>query len=139
MNKKRKIKEVSSLKDVLILLAHGSRNPATEREISQLAFSVNRAVPAQAVNYAFLDGIEPDLSIVVQSVVRTGATRIRILPLFLNTGNHMQRDFPQMIQNLRDQYPQATLHCLQHIGAHPKYALMIEEMAKFPENYGVAH
>ncbi len=121
----------------LILLAHGSRNSTAYREVKGLADAVGRELPETTVLHAFLDMREPSLPEALEQVVHAGATRVDVLPLFLNSGNHVTRDIPDMIQEARRKRPSVEVNLLRHVGAHPTYRSLVRDMAGNPERYFV--
>ena len=114
---------------VLILLAHGSRHPTTTKELIDLAAVVGRALTPLSVTYAFLEMAKPSLHEAINRAVDNGATSIDVLPLFLNTGNHVTRDIPQLIAEAKRQHRGLTIRLLAHIGAHPGYPALVEQVA----------
>jgi len=120
---------------VLILMAHGSRHPAPPQEVAGLAAELQRSRPDVTVRHAFLDMLTPTLPEVIAEAVAGGAERIEVLPLLLNTGYHVTRDIPAMIVQARRQYPQVRFTLLRHLGAHPGYAALVQDMVAAPEQH----
>ena len=113
----------------LILLAHGSRHPATSEEVAALAVEVAAAVECN-VSHAFLEINRPTLSEAIAQAIAAGAELVSVLPLFVNTGNHVVRDLPQLIADARAQYPLVEITLLRHVGAHPAYTAVIQTIAR---------
>ena len=105
----------------LILLAHGSRHPATAEEVATLAGRV--AVTTNSdVRRAFLEMSRPSLIEAIAQAIEDGAKVVNVLPLFLHTGNHVIRDPPQLVAEARAQYDEVAIGLLRHVGAYPAYA-----------------
>lgn len=117
----------------LILLAHGSRHPQTSSELVELAAGMRRSAVAPVVAHAFLEIARPNLGEAIEEVVGTGCHRIDVLPLFLNTGNHVVRDIPALVSEARAGHPEVEIRLLPHLGAHPGYAALVEDIAREPE------
>lgn len=113
----------------LILLAHGSRHPATADEVATLAAQVAAAIRC-SVRHAFLEINRPTLIEAISQAASDGAAVVNVLPLFVNTGNHVVRDLPALIAQARVQYPNVEMHLLRHVGAHPAYAAVVETIAR---------
>lgn len=113
----------------LILLAHGSRHPATPKEVEALARGVAIATRSN-VKHAFLEINRPNLTEAIAQAVAQGAELVDVLPLFVNTGNHVVRDLPQLVADARAQYPLVEIVLLRHVGAHPAYTVVIETIAR---------
>jgi sirohydrochlorin ferrochelatase len=121
----------------LILMSHGSRNALANKEVLDLAHTMNQASSQDFVVHAFLDVLGPTLQDAIDQVVKAGTTDIDVLPLFLNSGNHVMKDIPDMIHEARQRHPKINLRLLRHIGAHPSYLSLVEDIAKNPEPYVV--
>jgi sirohydrochlorin ferrochelatase len=113
----------------LILLAHGSRHPATADEVADLATKVAVAVKCN-VRHAFLEINRPTLGEAIAQAIKDGAKLVNVLPLFVNTGNHVVRDLPQLVADAKGRYPHVEIELLRHVGAHPAYAAVIEVIAR---------
>ena len=76
----------------LILLSHGSRDPAWRRNAEQLLQLVRAAYPGAAVGNAYLDWCEPHLPEEIARLLHEhpALTTITIWPLLLRT-NHLSR------------------------------------------------
>ena len=121
----------------LILIAHGSRNEIANDEVKALAYQVGNLTVPQIVTYAFLGVIPPTLEEAIIQVIQSGATQIDLLPLFLNTGKHVSKDIPSLLNEARQHYPDVMLRLLQHIGSHTGFVALIQAIAKHPEQYVV--
>jgi sirohydrochlorin ferrochelatase len=116
----------------LILLAHGSRHPATADEVAALATGVAATTKCN-VRHAFLEISRPTLIDAIAQAIEDGAKRVTVLPLFVNTGNHIVRDLPRLISDARERYPDVRLELLRHVGAHPGYTGLVETIAREAE------
>ena len=112
----------------LILLAHGSRHPAAADEVAALATRVAAATKSN-VEHAFLEICRPTLAEAIAQVIENGTRVVNVLPLFVNTGNHVARDLPQLVAEARRQHPNVQINLLDHVGAHPGYAALVETIA----------
>lgn len=113
----------------LILLAHGSRHPATREEMVALTLGVAAATQCN-VSHAFLEFNRPNLREAITEAIAQGAELVNVLPLFVNTGNHVVRDLPQLVTDARAQHPHVEIVLLRHVGAHPAYAAAIEAIVR---------
>jgi hypothetical protein len=67
---------------MLILLAHGSRDPRWRASVQKLAESVRAKLGCEPVRVAYLEG-SPALPDLAADAARAGVKRLRILPFFL--------------------------------------------------------
>ena len=112
----------------LVLIAHGSRNQRSNDEVRALCARLSSTAAVAQVSPAFLELAEPTLLDTVQSVVDTGCTRILVLPYFLNSGLHVTRDVPELVQQARDAQPGITIELMNHIGGTQAFLDALESI-----------
>jgi sirohydrochlorin cobaltochelatase len=84
------------LKEGIVLLGHGSRDPEWSQPFEKIAVSVGKRLPAVAVALAYLEH-GPSLEEAVTMLAAKGALSIRVVPLFLGTGSHVRNDLPNLV------------------------------------------
>jgi len=84
------------LKEGIVLLGHGSRDPEWSQPFEKIAVSVGKRLPAVAVALAYLEH-GPSLEEAVTALAAKGALSIRVVPLFLGTGGHVKEDLPKLV------------------------------------------
>ncbi len=111
---------------VVLLVAHGSRNPAAGAEHERLCTQVQRQLDAEQpdgsaprVRAAYLEITEPDIPAAVDTAVADGATTVRLLPHFLSPGNHVAVDLPRITDDARSRHPGVRIELMEHLGADP--------------------
>jgi sirohydrochlorin cobaltochelatase len=115
-------------RQALVLFAHGARDPRWAEPFERLRALVQAKRPSLPVALAFLDFLKPDLTTAVQTVVRQGANRIRIVPLFFGRGGHLREDFPEQLKAVRSAVPQVQIDVAEAAGeAGP----VLEALAEF--------
>jgi len=101
----------------LLIIAHGSRNTESIREIQDLTDRLQNAADGfDRVECAFLEMAEPDISAGLSRLIEKGSTKIVVLPYFLAKGNHVIRDVPNEISSVQRRYPDIEIRLLPHIG-----------------------
>lgn len=90
---------------VLILFAHGSRDPAWRAPFDRVAARVRALRPDGQVVVAFLEFAAPSLPDAVADAAARGATAIRIVPMFLGLGGHLRHDMPGIVEAARARAP----------------------------------
>lgn len=105
----------------LLLVAHGSRREASNEEVFKLAKIIgsHSEQPFGCVHAAFLELAEPSIPMGIHRCVAEGATDVRVLPYFLNTGRHVAEDIPHEVDIARAELPSVNIELLPHIGAGP--------------------
>lgn len=135
-------------KSTLLIMAHGSRKAAANREFLQLVNSLQ----AQQLGYSsivgcFLELASPNL---VQAIaacfedvclgdaclegarleaehLEENQTQFELYPLFFNGGNHIKRDIPAQIQQAQQQFPHIQIQQRPYFGSSPLLAQWITQ------------
>lgn len=84
------------MKQGLVLVAHGSRDPEWSRPFERIAASLAQKLPAVSVGLAYLEN-GPSLDEAVTALVAKGVASIRVVPLFLGQGGHVKEDLPRLV------------------------------------------
>lgn len=118
--------------NTLIILAHGSRREESNLEIKNLTNQVKDIAASEydIIECAYLELAAPNLLECIDSNISKGATKITIVPYFLNSGNHVKRDIPAMIQTATDKYPDCEFNVSLCIGMSEKMPSLILERAR---------
>jgi sirohydrochlorin cobaltochelatase len=87
------------LKEGIVLVAHGSRDPEWSRPFERIAASLAQKLPAVAVGLAYLEQA-PSLDEAVTALVAKGVASIRVVPLFLGQGGHVKEDVPRLVNQI---------------------------------------
>ncbi len=78
-----------------IVFAHGSRIESANQAVRDVS-AMMAASGRHAVEAAFLELGQPDLTVATALLIARGAKRIIVIPYFLTLGTHMQRDLPRL-------------------------------------------
>jgi sirohydrochlorin cobaltochelatase len=112
----------------VVLLAHGSRDPRWRRPFEELAAGLEPEIPG--LRLAFLESSPPTLDEVAGEAVRSGASGIRILPLFLAGGSHLDAQIEERVAAIRKRHPDLAVDILAAAGEDPRARSLFREMAK---------
>lgn len=115
---------------MLILIAHGSRDPNWRAAAERLTESLQARVGPDAVRLAYLQCTPPTLMEVVVAAVEAGVRKIRVLPLFLTDEGHVTRDIQPLIERVRATHQKAKIELLPAIGQQPKFVDFLCEIAR---------
>lgn len=91
--------------DAVIFFCHGSRDANWRAPFERIVEDFQSAQPGRIARLAFLELMEPRLPEVLDRCVTEGATRLRIVPLFLAPGAHTERDLPALVAEARERWP----------------------------------
>jgi len=85
----------------LILLAHGARDPRWREPFDGLVERVRAKRPELAVRLAFLELMTPDLFLAGEELVASGCDALLIVPIFFGQGGHVREDVPALVDGFR--------------------------------------
>jgi sirohydrochlorin cobaltochelatase len=88
----------------LILLAHGARDPRWREPFDRLVERVRAKRPELAVRLAFLELMAPDLLLAGEELVACGCDALLIVPIFFGQGGHVREDVPALVEDLRKRW-----------------------------------
>jgi CbiX len=80
------VKLGADMKQGLLLIAHGARDPAWARPFEAIAARIADRAPERVVRIAYLDHLAPNIDAASGALVREGCQRIDVLPMFLGAG-----------------------------------------------------
>jgi len=103
----------------VVLISHGSHSPEARRTIEDLCADLKAGSQTPVFECAFLGIGRPNASDAIGSCVRRGAKRVLVIPNFLNTGSHVTRDIPMVLDEARRAYPNVDFCLTEIIGRHP--------------------
>ena len=112
----------------LIILGHGSRNPAATTQFHDLVAQL-RAHREGPVYPAFMELAEPSLTDVVADAIADGADEVVVQPCFLFDGMHMRRDIPGMLTAFAAQHPGVVFRFGGPLGPDARIADILLERA----------
>lgn len=109
--------------DVIILFAHGARDPEWARPVVAVAQRLRERFPNRMIEIAFLEFMKPTLPEVVARVLAEGGCHsgacVQILPFFIAQGGHLRKELPEMLDALRAQHSGQAFALLPPLGELP--------------------
>jgi sirohydrochlorin cobaltochelatase len=106
---------------MLILVAHGSSNARWRDAVEQLAAAVQAEVGENAVRLAYMD-CSPEAA-------RAGVREIRVLPLFLVSEGHVERDIRPLVDEVRRVHQAVNVVLLPPLGHYRQFRELICDIA----------
>lgn len=103
-------------KPVLLVIAHGSRDPRHAATVHALVRRVRSLRPGVRVETGFLDFNVPGVRGVLESLATQGVRDVVALPLLLTRAFHAKADIPAV---LADAPPQLRIHQAEVLGPSP--------------------
>lgn len=119
-----------SVKSCLILFAHGSRDPEWQKPFVNLERTLQNELGSEVLQLCYLEFIKPSLMDVCENVVSFGIGRVKILPLFMSCGGHVDQGIPRLMEKVKQRFPHLEVEYLPPIGEHPSFINLIRTLAK---------
>jgi sirohydrochlorin cobaltochelatase len=113
----------------IVLFAHGSRDPLWRLPIEAVSQQIKKISPSTEVMCAFLELTSPDLPTCVQKMSEQGLAHISVVPMFLGIGKHAREDLPEIMQELKTNYPHIQFDLRRAIGEEPELTLAMAKIA----------
>lgn len=114
----------------LILIAHGSKDPSWCKPFKRILNKLRKELPRNTIKLAYTELANPSLNKVVKNLIRKKVKYIKLLPLFMSAGSHINRDIKGFILKVKKNLPKLKVEVLPPIGKHPKIGLLICEIIK---------
>ncbi len=113
---------------LLVLLAHGSSDPAWQKPFQEMTASIAANQP-HPVKLGFMELCGPSLEDIANEQPEGQAIDIEILPLFFSAGRHLRQDVPNQISGLNERFPNLTFTLHDPVGIHPKMTEALTSIA----------
>jgi len=103
----------------LLLVAHGSRRQQSNDEVDKIAETLKaHCIKEYHIIYSsFLELAETLIPDGIKKCVDDGAGSIVVLPYFLNSGRHVVKDVPSIVNAEKEKYPGVEFIISKHLGA----------------------
>lgn len=118
------------MKDAYILVTHGSSSRKSIESFDSLLKKIKSLMGTDAVYPAFLQFSEQSLEKAAEKAAAEGASRVRIVPLFLFEGVHFERDVVEAVERLRLRYTGMEITLAGVIGDDDRLAEILAEKMK---------
>lgn len=104
--------------NALLLVAHGSRREQSNEEVRELARTLHGRCGEHfpIIHAGFLELADPLIPQGLQKCIDAGASKVTVLPYFLNTGRHVAEDIPGIIDDFRKK-TSVEINIAPHLGA----------------------
>ena len=104
---------------VLLAVAHGSKDPASQEVVQDLLARAAALRPGLRTAAAYVDNASPSVRAALADLVEGGADDIAVLPLLLTPASHSKTDLAASVQQGRLAHPGARLRYGRPLGPSP--------------------
>lgn len=114
---------------LLVLVAHGSRDPDWGRPLEELTANLAETLGTGNVRLAYSQFASPTLD---EAVAGAGPEirRVRVLPLFMTAHGHVERDIRPAVDALRRTHESLEVELLPPVGELPSFRILLAELAR---------
>jgi sirohydrochlorin ferrochelatase len=120
---------MSAKRPAVLLIAHGSRQPEANADLSHLADELRGTGRFGHVEPAYLELAQPDIDTAAANCVRPDIRRVILLPYFLSAGVHVRRDLTAARERLAARFPAVEFVLAEPLGPHPLLADIVLQRA----------
>ena len=111
------------MQNLVILLAHGSRDPLWANTFEKFTKSSRDKHPNTTL--AYMELCTPSLDQVIKKGIEDGFKRISVLPLFLAQGKHLRFDVPKLLEEYELKY-NVNIELLAPLGEQDELTKAVE-------------
>ena len=112
---------------VLLGVAHGSKDPASQAVVEQLLASAAALRPGMRTAAAYVDNASPSVRAAVAGLVDDGVQDVTVLPLLLTPASHSKTDVAASVQAARRAHPGTRFRYGRPLGPHPTLVDVLEQ------------
>jgi len=102
----------------LVLFAHGARDARWAEPFERIKAKVQARAPGVPVELAYLELMTPDLAAAAATLIASGCSEVRVVPVFLGQGGHVRSDLPRLVQAISARHPGMAIRAAVPIGEH---------------------
>jgi sirohydrochlorin ferrochelatase len=106
---------------MVIFVAHGSRDRRWRASVEQVVESIEAEIGSDRVRLAYMDCAPPTLLDVASEAVGLGVDKIQVLPLFLASEGHVDRDIRPLVDEVARAHPSLQVTLLPPMGQQPLF------------------
>ena len=112
---------------VLLAVAHGSRDPASQEVVQGLLAHVRTQRPGLRAEAAYVDNASPSVRRALAELAAEGVDDVVVVPLLLTPASHSKTDVAASVQAGRLAHPRMRLRYGRPLGPHP---VLVETLAR---------
>ena len=117
------------MKKALIVIAHGSRETASNDSLFDFLKRFREQYTERLVQPAFLELASPLIPEAIDLCAEQGIKDIVIVPLMFFAGRHVKKDIPEMIEKAKMKYPEVDFHYAGPLSEHPGLFQILNDKA----------
>jgi len=104
------------MKDTILLVGHGSREPSGNEEIEAFAHAWRQRRPTDRIEVCFIEFADVLLDDGL-NIAAKDSKRVIVVPLILGAAGHVKMEIPHHIAHAREKHPDVEFIMAKHLGA----------------------
>lgn len=104
-----------------LLVAHGSSNTRWRMPFEKVAEALEAQHPERTVRLCYLEKWQPDVASALEDLYQEGWRRLRLSPLFLSRGRHLETDLPKILNAFLARRPDVLIHTEEALGEQSEF------------------
>jgi sirohydrochlorin ferrochelatase len=113
-----------------IVFAHGSSVESANEAVRFTAGAAARRGGWEHFLTAFLGGGQPALPEAANTLIARGVKHIVVIPYFLTSGLHLERDLPALVADVEDAHREVEIEVTSPLDGHPGLVDALLDRAK---------
>lgn len=114
----------------IIILAHGSRQKATEETLKSVVNMLKEQITGYEVEYAFMEFSEKNIPTGLNLLAEKGINEIVAVPYFLFDGIHIHEDIPEELEKYMAEHQDVKITMGKTLGADPRLAAILADRVR---------
>ncbi|MZP28537.1 hypothetical protein GTO91_02205 [Heliobacterium undosum] len=115
------------MKTGILMIAHGSRLQEANNHAVAIGRMVQEKHGVEPLVVSFMELAKPSMAEGLAQLVAAGVDDVKVIPLFLYNGVHIQKDIPEELEELQKSYPNIQITVGRPLGADERIAQLIFE------------
>lgn len=103
------------MNQTILLVGHGSRNPAGNEEIERFTDAWRQRNPDWRIELCFIEHADLLLDEGLDRAAQE-SRRVVVVPLIINAAGHVKMEIPEAVEAARGRHPQVEFVCSPHLG-----------------------
>ena len=116
--------------NAIILLAHGSPDPRWKEPFEKIVVRLEEKLGKNNIKLAYMDFIKPTFEDTVKELFNENINQIKLLPLFMAGGGHVDRDIPKLVSSAKKRFPKIEVDILPPIGEHTEVSSVMIDVIR---------
>jgi sirohydrochlorin cobaltochelatase len=113
----------------IVFFGHGARDLRWREPFDRLLELWVLHYPEIPARLAFLELMTPSLQDCIAALHQEGVLDVKIIPVFFGQGGHLRNDFPVLLQDCQQQFPDMELSSSSAVGQSDEILKAIIEFA----------